>query len=139
MSMEVDSDGLRGGARVVDLTGYDYAPGSNPVSFSGSSQPDEHECLYCYLDRVLQVFGCDGLTFTTRWITSRRRPHKWVLRWVEANGGFCDCEVILNALRDGRTSRRFHRLRCAASQVDHEETYDDEYADDGGEPTSPIL
>lgn len=59
--------------------------------------PHDRECLVCYLIRMLGEFGCDG-------------SHRWVERWradqapratalldrLGRQGGFCDCEVVVN-------------------------------------------
>ena len=64
-----------------------------------NSDPGERECLRCYLMRMLAESGCDG-------------THRWTLRWrdvrapratglataLERRGGYCDCEVIFNAM-----------------------------------------
>jgi hypothetical protein len=68
---------------------------------AASREPGEHECLRCYLMHMLDAAGCDG-------------SHRWTLRWREARaprasnlisrlqrqGGYCDCEVIFNAMPD---------------------------------------
>lgn len=78
----------------------------------------EQECLYCYLVRMLEEFGCAGENhqWTRRWIAAQPRPANWVLGWVKRNGGICcDCEVVMNVFRDDRFSQRHRRLRCEAS------------------------
>ena len=79
-----------------------------------SPRPDE--CLYCYLSRVMETFGCDHtVKLTRRWITAQQRSHNWVLRWAETQGGYCDCEVLLNTLRDDKRSARHRKVRCVPS------------------------
>ena len=75
------------------------------------------ECLYCYLTRQLGDFGCHGShEATRRWCEAQPFSTRWVVGFVQRNGGCCcDCEVLLNVLRDDRRSTRHRQLRCAAS------------------------
>jgi len=109
-------------------------------AFDGSAEQikvDDGECLYCYLLRMLDAFGCGdgGHRFTKKWIESQRTRHGWVLGWVCKRGGFCDCEVTFNVFRDDRDSERHRQLRCAASYlVEHpDEGYDDDDYDGDGD------
>lgn len=100
--------------RGADLAAYD-APSAE------LTKVDDGECLYCYLIRMLDAFGCRNgdHQFTKHWIDSQQRKHGWVLKWVKKNGGCCcDCEVILNTFRDDRYSQRHQQLRCAASYAE---------------------
>jgi hypothetical protein len=59
------------------------------------------ESLISFVDRRLRGDGCDHThRFTEEW--ARRESVDWhdLLDILEANGGFCDCEVVLN-LPDG--------------------------------------
>jgi hypothetical protein len=96
---------------VIDLSAFDGSVEQSKV--------DDVECLYCYLIRMLEAFGCrDGaLRFTKKWIESRHTKHGWVLGWVQRGGGFCDCEVVFNVFGDDRNSERHRKLRCEASYV----------------------
>jgi hypothetical protein len=79
---------------------------------------NDGECLYCYLTRMVQAFGCagGGRRWTEHWIASQRRGHKWVLAWARSNGGICcDCEVMLNAFLGRPRTDRHRRLQCEAS------------------------
>ncbi|MFL6238596.1 MAG: DUF2695 domain-containing protein [Actinomycetes bacterium] len=74
------------------------------------------ECLYCYLSRVTETYGCDDtLKLTQRWIDAQPRSARWVVKWAEGQGGGCDCEVLFNVLRDDKRSARHRKVRCAAS------------------------
>jgi hypothetical protein len=67
------------------------------------TEPDEDECVLCYVDRMLRAFGCDRtLRWVRRWRDLRRPRATGLERRMEARGGFCDCEVFLNGwtLRD---------------------------------------
>jgi uncharacterized protein DUF2695 len=83
------------------------------------TQVNDEECLYCYLTRMLDAFGCPTGThrWTERWIAAQPRSAGWVLDWAKRNGGCCcDCEVVMNAFRwDVPTEQRRQLLRCAAS------------------------
>ena len=62
--------------------------------------PHERECLACYLDRTVTAFGCQGgLRFAQRY-RDLRAPRAIALeRRLEGSGGFCDCEVLMNAVQ----------------------------------------
>ncbi len=76
------------------------------------TEPDDRECLRCFLLRMISEFGCTG-------------THRWAIRWRDVRaplasgllgrlaelGGGCDCEVLLNVFPQyPRTARR---LPCA--------------------------
>jgi hypothetical protein len=90
------------------------------------------ECLFCYLVRVLGLFGCEGShAWTRRWVAARGRGHGWVLPWVKRNGGCCcDCEVVMNALHEDEDSARHRQLRCDASYAEDPDGLDDDELDD---------
>jgi hypothetical protein len=74
------------------------------------------ECLYCFLTRMSETTDCDHtLKLTRRWIDVQPRSARWVVKWVQSQGGSCDCEALDNALRDDKRSVRHQRVRCAAS------------------------
>jgi hypothetical protein len=74
------------------------------------------ECLYCHLSRRLETVGCDHtLKLTRGWIDVQPRSARWVVRWAEIQGGYCDCEVMFNAFRDDKRSARHRKVRCAPS------------------------
>ena len=61
------------------------------------NRPRTAECLFCFVDRMLGEFGCDG---TLRWVRRWRglvRPRAAGLeRRMGTRGGFCDCEIFWN-------------------------------------------
>jgi len=66
------------------------------------TEPAPQECVLCYVDRMLDAFGCDcTLRWARRWRDLRLPRATGLERRLEARGGFCDCEVFLN----GWTSR----------------------------------
>jgi hypothetical protein len=86
--------------------------------------PEEAECVLCYVDRMVDGFGCDTtLRWARRWRDLRLPAATALERRLEARGGFCDCEVFLNGwtLReevlvpdgDGEPDRPAQRPRCA--------------------------
>jgi hypothetical protein len=68
--------------------------------------PQSGECLRCFVDRMVAAHGCDtSRRFTTRWLKAAGTADRdQVLRWFESRGGYCDCEVIMNALPGGHWS-----------------------------------
>src|SRR5262245_4120523 len=59
------------------------------------------EHLISFVDRQVRTGGCDHtLRFTEEW--ARQESVDWddLLDILEANGGFCDCEVVLNLPED---------------------------------------
>ena len=64
--------------------------------------PHASECLRCYVDRMVAKHGCDNSTrFTAQWLEAVAMPgRRKLLRWFESIGGYCDCEVVMNALSD---------------------------------------
>jgi hypothetical protein len=61
------------------------------------TEPDEDECVLCYVARMLEAFGCDQtLRWVRRWRDRRRPRATGIERRMESRGGFCDCEVFMN-------------------------------------------
>jgi hypothetical protein len=91
----------------------DDIPPALPALGDASTESPLGECLHCYLDRMVDRFGCDGGSrFTDRWRRSQTPPRTELVRWLQANGGFCDCEVIFNVLLSGRGLARHPDLQC---------------------------
>lgn len=60
------------------------------------TSPRSHECLVCYVYRMLD-FGCDGEQRWVRRYQDVRAPRATALsERLMRQGGFCDCEVLLN-------------------------------------------
>jgi hypothetical protein len=63
------------------------------------TQPRPGECVLCFVARMLDDFGCDN---TLRFASSYRdqlAPRATGLERRLGNmGGFCDCEIFLNAM-----------------------------------------
>jgi hypothetical protein len=59
--------------------------------------PDGHECVLCYIARMVQGHGCDTtLRWARRWRDVRAPRVTALERRFEARGGYCDCEVVMN-------------------------------------------
>lgn len=65
--------------------------------------PHPRECLACYLDRAVETFGCGGDLRHAQRYRDERAPRATALeRRLEAGGGYCDCEVLMNAVEPAR-------------------------------------
>lgn len=48
-----------------------------------------------------RIEGCDNtLRMTTQWLYAHQRPVEDDLAWLRSKGGYCACEVLLNAMPD---------------------------------------
>jgi hypothetical protein len=53
--------------------------------------------LFDYLGEQLGEKNCDDtLALTLNYIRRENLPVENVVKWLEENGGFCDCEVLAN-------------------------------------------
>ncbi|MBI2244145.1 MAG: DUF2695 domain-containing protein [Nocardioides sp.] len=67
------------------------------------SQPAPHECLACFVARMLPDFGCDTtLRWAQRFRDLRSPTATGLERRLGGVGGFCDCEIFLNGYRLAR-------------------------------------
>jgi hypothetical protein len=63
--------------------------------------PEPHECLRCFVRRTVSRHGCDGgLRFVRRWQQANPSASSNLIADLEDQGGYCDCEVVLNVFRD---------------------------------------
>ena len=59
--------------------------------------PADGECALCYVNRMLEAFGCDTtLRWARRWRALRLPRATGLERRLETRGGFCDCEIFIN-------------------------------------------
>jgi len=59
--------------------------------------PRPQQCLFCFVDRMLQAFGCDQtLRWARRWRDLQLPRATGLERRLGRSGAFCDCEVFLN-------------------------------------------
>ena len=62
------------------------------------TRPRERECLACFVTRMLNEFGCDETLRFARRYRDQAAPRATALeRRLGDRGGFCDCEIFLNA------------------------------------------
>ena len=58
----------------------------------------DFEFLFTMLDTRLVYDDCDHTRrFTIELLRAHSLPEESVLRWLDGHGGYCDCEVLLNA------------------------------------------
>ncbi|MGO3394233.1 DUF2695 domain-containing protein [Glutamicibacter arilaitensis] len=63
-------------------------------------EPVEHECLACYLLRAVCAQGCDGTQLFLLAYRDANAPRATaVARKMQLLGGYCDCEILANAIR----------------------------------------
>lgn len=76
------------------------------------TEPDDRECLRCFVLRMLSEFGCDGShRWSGRWRDVRAPRATGLLRRLGELGGSCDCEVLMNVFPQYPSAVR--RLPCA--------------------------
>ena len=62
-------------------------------------RPRTDECLCCYVARMLDDFGCDtSLRFARSYRDQVARRATALEKRLGDLGGFCDCEIFLNAM-----------------------------------------
>ena len=55
--------------------------------------------LFASVADQVELHGCDhSLRFTEEWIARNTQSRDPLIAWLEENGGYCDCEVVANAL-----------------------------------------
>jgi hypothetical protein len=83
------------------------------IALAGTlTEPDDRECLRCFLLRMLTEFGCDGShRWVNRWRGVRAQQATRLLSRLEELGGGCDCEVLMNVFPHYPTAGRV--LPCA--------------------------
>lgn len=58
---------------------------------------DVLEELFDLVDKALEEHGCNHTyRFTRKWIETSELQEEPIVLWLQANGGYCDCEVIAN-------------------------------------------
>ena len=61
------------------------------------TRPRPGECLFCFVDRMLEGFGCDRtLRWVRRWRQLRLPRANGLERRLGRSGAYCDCEIFLN-------------------------------------------
>ena len=87
---------------------------------SDLTEPREGECVLCYVNRMLE-FGCFGHRWTSRYRELRAPRATALERRMGDRGGYCDCEIFMNAYE---LDRRL-LLRREISECDYEWEYPD--------------
>jgi hypothetical protein len=60
--------------------------------------PNDLRAMFGTLDSQLVHMACDHTRRLTRkWLEEHGHDIAPVFAWLDANGGYCDCEVLLNA------------------------------------------
>ncbi len=66
----------------------------------------EMEALFDTLDERLRETGCDHTRrLTDAWLAQRGLSLDSVHRWLDENGGHCDCEALANSEEAWRAAR----------------------------------
>ena len=83
------------------------------VALAGAlTEPDDRECLRCFLLRMLAEFGCNGsYRWVVRWREVRAPQATGLLARLDELGGRCDCEVLMNVFPHYPTAEQL--LPCA--------------------------
>lgn len=59
--------------------------------------PRQMECVFCYVDRMLDDLGCDNtLRWAVHWRELRAPRATSLEKRLASRGGYCDCEIFLN-------------------------------------------
>lgn len=92
-------------------------------------------CLCCYVRQALDDDGgCDGtLRRSLAWAAEQPASTTWLRRWLQSRGGFCDCEVLMNALGDNPVVVRGLVLACAFWESPDEDEDEDSWYDEEDE------
>jgi hypothetical protein len=62
--------------------------------------------LFQFVEMSVDTNGCDhSRKFTEEWLTSNHVAPKPVLDWLASNGGFCDCEAVINVMQHWEENR----------------------------------
>ena len=77
----------------------EWARGQRAAARTALPLSDEKfQALFDEVNEHLENEGCDRTRrFTEQWLSRNLIAVEPVLSWLEANGGYCDCEVIANA------------------------------------------
>lgn len=71
-------------------------------------RPEQGECLTCFVNRMLTQFGCDGTLRFALFYRDKRAPRAASLEQALAGaGGYCDCEILMNAVEPAEGADRF--------------------------------
>lgn len=58
---------------------------------------ENFKALFDYLDKQLSEKDCDhSLKLSISFLNLIKPDHTAIIKWLEENGGYCDCEVLAN-------------------------------------------
>lgn len=81
----------------MDITTPDEVEDHLRTAAEEATTPADGECVLCFVNRMLDAFGCDTtLRWARRWRALRAPRATGLERRLEGRGGFCDCEIFLN-------------------------------------------
>jgi len=59
---------------------------------------DVLQAMFNSVEAQVEDSGCDhSHRFTRQWLSENQQPEDQIIGWLEAHGGYCDCEVAANA------------------------------------------
>ncbi len=62
------------------------------------AMPGPRECVVCFVERMTRAYGCGNwLTWALRWRDERAPRATALAERLGRMGGYCDCEVLMNA------------------------------------------
>ena len=87
-----------------------------PARSSEPPIPEPEECLFCYLERSVQSYGCRGHQGVERWREAQPTRMSGLTTWLERHGGYCDCEVLMNVWDRGRRAPKYEPMFCPTAE-----------------------
>ncbi|WP_427015782.1 DUF2695 domain-containing protein [Pseudarthrobacter sp. P1] len=79
----------------MELNSFDGMEAELRAVSSALTIPRSHECLACYVLRMLD-FGCHGAQWMRRYRELRAPRATTLERRMAMLGGYCDCELMMN-------------------------------------------
>ena len=77
------------------------------------------ECMLCYVYRMLE-FGCTGLRWATHYRDVRAPKVRDLDRKLGRMGGFCDCEIFMNAFEPSAAAYSSGVLTSNDAEIDED-------------------
>jgi hypothetical protein len=96
---------------------------------SALTEPRPRECLLCYVYRMLE-HGCTGHRWTARYRDLRAPRATGLERRLGQKGGYCDCEIFMNAYEPVRQLWIAHPAITSADPDDAESASDEDESDE---------
>jgi hypothetical protein len=92
------------------------------------TEPRAHECLFCYVYRMVDLDGCRGLAWACRYRDLKAPRATRLERRLGAAGGYCDCEIFLNTAEPDPAAWPARHLAAAEPAVRDRRGYTEEIA-----------